>query len=94
MQVEGFVPVPVTTISAATKAAACVLTVAAANALRLVVGASVYITGTGLVALDGRWHKITAVAGTSVTLGTVTTGDAGTFTAGGALSARDTPTPQ
>lgn len=94
MLVEGYVPRPVTTITAATKAAACVLTVAAGDAVRLVPGASVYISGTGLVALDGKWHKITAAAGTSVTLGTVTTADAGTFTAGGPLGVRDTPTPQ
>jgi hypothetical protein len=94
MLVEGFLPRPITTISAATKAAACVLTVAAGNADRLVPGASVYITGTSFALLDGKWHKISAAAGTSVTLATATTAEAGTFTAGGALSVRDTPTPQ
>lgn len=94
MLVEGYMPKQLTTISAATKAASCVLTVAAGDAVRFVPGASVYITGTGYTALDGKWHKISAAAGTSVTLSTLTTGDPGTFTAGGAISVRDTPTPQ
>lgn len=94
MLVEGFMPRQLTTITAATKAAACVLTVAAGDTYRLVPGAHVYISGTALTALDGKWHTISAAAGTSVTLATVTTGDPGTFTAGGPLSVRDTPTPQ
>jgi len=93
MLVEGFMPRQTGTISAATKANPCVLTVSAANAERYVVGASVYIAGTGL-ALDGKWHKLGTVAGTTLTLVTSTLGDPGTFTAGGAISVRDTPTPQ
>jgi hypothetical protein len=94
MQVEGFVPRPLTTITAATKAAAAVLTVAAGDATRLVPGASVFITGTAFPSLDGKWHKITAAAGTSVTISTSTAAEAGALTAGGGLAVRDTPTPQ
>lgn len=94
MLVEGYLPRPSTTISAATKASPGVLTVAAVDAARIVVGASVYIAGTGYAALDGKWHKVAGVAGNAITLGTNTTGEAGTFTAGGPLSVRDTPTPQ
>jgi hypothetical protein len=92
---ESFTPKALTTITAATKAANCVLTLAAGDAVRLVPNASVYITGSGFALLDNRWSKIQTAAGTSCTLVTNTTGEAGTFTAGTAkLAVHDTPTPQ
>jgi hypothetical protein len=94
MQVEGFLPRPMTTITAATKANPCVITAAAVDPLRLVPNAHIYTTGTGFAALDGKWHRIVSVAGNNITLVPNTTAEAGAFTAGGALSIRDTPTPQ
>jgi hypothetical protein len=83
------------TLSAATKAAPCVLTLAAADRPvngYVINGASILVSGSGFALLDGLYHTVSAVsaAAGTITLATSTAAEAGTLGAAGLVNMQNT----